>query len=203
MIASVDARIEMAERALNGMVMKETPAYRIKNIKQSIERLKTDKKEFRSSLAAWQLRLKAAQRRAEGLYPGDINLASVVTGSELPREMARSIVRGLSLRRRPQRIQHSRTIAQKSPKQAVKSPLNYRSHLKRSIMAQLIRDPESSDLQICRNIDADGGIDLPTKWSVGKNRLCVIAYRNSDVRPRIHTAISKVRADLLRHRIIR
>lgn len=164
---------------------------------------KTDKKEFRSSLSEWQLRLRIVQRRAEGLHHGDLNLASAVAAWEHPQEMTRLTMPELTPRRRPKRVQHSRIVAPKSRKQTVKSPLNYRSHLKRAIMAQLIREPQSSDLQICRNIDADGGIDLPTKWSVGKNRLCVIAYRNSDVRPLIHTEISKVRADLIRHGIIR
>jgi hypothetical protein len=195
MIASVDARIEMAERALNGMLTRKTPAYRIKNVKQSLKKLNTYKKELRSSLSEWQLRVKTAQRRAEGLYHG------LASWDPTPKT-TQSPVPEYSSRHRPRRVQHSRTVPQKSRRVAIKSPLNYRSPLKRAIMAQLIRDPGSSDLKICHSIDADA-IDLPTTWLVAKNRLCLIAYRDPKVRPRIHSEISKVRADLLRHGVIR
>lgn len=59
-IASIEARIKMAESSLNGMLMAKTPAYRRANVEQTVSRLKEERKELRSSLDGWQLRLKLA-----------------------------------------------------------------------------------------------------------------------------------------------
>jgi hypothetical protein len=42
MIASIDARIAMAEQALNGMLIANTPPYRKSSVEQSLSRLKTN-----------------------------------------------------------------------------------------------------------------------------------------------------------------
>jgi hypothetical protein len=66
-IASIEARIKMAESSLNGMLMAKTPAYRRANVEQSVSRLKEERKELRSNLDDWQVRLKAALRDVEGV----------------------------------------------------------------------------------------------------------------------------------------
>jgi len=47
----------MAERSLRGMLTKETPAYRRHSVEQTLGRLKEDKRDFRSKLDEWQIRL--------------------------------------------------------------------------------------------------------------------------------------------------
>ena len=74
--------------------------------------------------------------------------------------------------------------------------LKYRSHLKRAIALQFINNTSASDLDICRGLDADGAIELPTEWTIHKNRLFEVAYRNPAIRRRIEITISKVRTDL-------
>lgn len=58
-------------------------------------------------------------------------------------------------------------------------------------------------MEICRALDADGGLELPASWVVGTNRLFEIAYKNPRLRPRIEAYISKVRADLRKLGLIR
>jgi len=60
-IASIEARIAMAEQALNGMLTANTPQYRKRNVKQSLARLKEQRKELRSTLDEWQLRMQTAR----------------------------------------------------------------------------------------------------------------------------------------------
>jgi hypothetical protein len=74
--------------------------------------------------------------------------------------------------------------------------LRYRSHLKRAILIQLTKKRDATDLEICRALDADGAIDLPANWSIGKNRLFESVYMNPATRGRVESVISKVRADL-------
>jgi hypothetical protein len=71
MIASIQARISMAEQALNGMLMANTPSYRKSSVKQSLSRLKTERTELRSSLNQWQYRMQAALVNAENAQADD------------------------------------------------------------------------------------------------------------------------------------
>lgn len=65
MIASIEARIAMAEQALNGMLTASTPQYRKRNVKQSLAKLREQRKELRSTLDEWQLRMQIALANAE------------------------------------------------------------------------------------------------------------------------------------------
>ncbi len=71
MIACFDARIKMAEHALNGMVMTNTAPYRKSNVEQNLSRLRDERKELRSSLDTWELRVKAALHEADGIEGTD------------------------------------------------------------------------------------------------------------------------------------
>ncbi|MGA2902592.1 MAG: hypothetical protein ABSD98_02070 [Candidatus Korobacteraceae bacterium] len=74
--------------------------------------------------------------------------------------------------------------------------LNYRSSIKRAILAQLIRDPDATDAQVCRALDADGAVDLPKSWqSNPRERLFFGAYSDSLTRHKVETTISRVRQD--------
>ena len=74
---------------------------------------------------------------------------------------------------------------------------SYRSAIKRAILIQLTIKPSASDLEVCRGMDADGSIDLPTAWQAEKrDRSFVAAYSNPLSRRRVEVAISKVRTDL-------
>jgi hypothetical protein len=77
-----------------------------------------------------------------------------------------------------------------------RSGLQYRSELKRAILVQLTKRPDSSGLEVCRALDADGAADLPANWSSGGNRLFEKAYMHRSIKNRIHSVISKIRADL-------
>lgn len=73
----------------------------------------------------------------------------------------------------------------------------YRSELKRSILMQLTRKPNATDLEICRGLDAEGAVELPSSWKVRPgDRLFAEAYSNPHKKRRVEVAISKVRADL-------
>jgi hypothetical protein len=79
---------------------------------------------------------------------------------------------------------------------SVSSRLNYRSSIKRAILAQLIRDPDATDAQVCRALDADGAVDLPKSWQNNpRTRLFFGAYSDSLTRHKVETTISKVRQD--------
>jgi hypothetical protein len=76
----------------------------------------------------------------------------------------------------------------------------YRSELKRGILMQLIRRPDATDLEICRGLDGDGAVELPSSWRVRPgNRLFAEAYLSAKTRHKVEIAISKVRADLRKH----
>ncbi|NYF88896.1 hypothetical protein RBB79_05105 [Tunturiibacter empetritectus] len=84
--------------------------------------------------------------------------------------------------------------------EAVVRPLlnTYRSEIKRAILIQLTKNPDASDLNICRGLDADGAVEMPKTWSNGRpgERQFVNAYRDASRRRKIEVAISKVRGDL-------
>jgi hypothetical protein len=42
----------------------------------------------------------------------------------------------------------------------------YRSELKRAILMQIIQNPKATDLKICRGLDADGAVELPSDWKL-------------------------------------
>jgi hypothetical protein len=73
----------------------------------------------------------------------------------------------------------------------------YRSALKRAVLMQISQNPSASDLEICRGLDADGGVELPSTWRVhAGDRLFAGAYSNPGTRRKVEIAISKIRADL-------
>jgi hypothetical protein len=202
-IACVEARIEMAERSLGGMLTKETPAYRRHSVEQTLGRLKEDKRDFRSKLDEWQIRLNAALRRAEEITHGGValNFTPSVTLSSAPTYSAET---GIRTSQQPVSAEHEQpteTVVKLSQKKAGVQ-IAYRSVLKRAIKALLIGDSKLKDLDICRDLDADGAVELPEEWIIRENRSFVSAYMNPRLKPRIHTAISKVRTDLRRTGII-
>jgi hypothetical protein len=75
--------------------------------------------------------------------------------------------------------------------------LKYRSGIRRAIALELTRNPHASDLEICRGLDADGGIELPNSWKrKPDDRLFTEAYNDSGRRNKIESGISKVRAGM-------
>lgn len=77
-------------------------------------------------------------------------------------------------------------------KREERAPLKrYRSDLKRAIFAALTKQPNASDLDICRSIDADG-----TAGAKGDDRTLTSAYMDAKRKPAIQAAISKVRRDM-------
>jgi len=73
----------------------------------------------------------------------------------------------------------------------------YRSELKRGILIQLIRNPDATDLEVSRGLDADGAVELPASWKRHPgDRLFAEAYSNPATRHNVEIAISKVRVDL-------
>ena len=78
------------------------------------------------------------------------------------------------------------------------APLKYRSATKRAILSQLVQNPDATDLQVCRGLDADGGVDLPKNWKGPTGRSFADAYLDKGRRNRIESAISTVRGDLRR-----
>jgi hypothetical protein len=183
-VASLEARIEMAERALNGMLIPETPAYRKASVEQSLSRLKDQRKELRASLDDWLVRLKAALRDAEEIETSAIGISSAAA----PDAKESRVVwpRSKKGKRTPGHRQRSKG-ARVGP---------YRSEWKRATKSLLIEDPKMSTLQICRELD-DSATKIPKKWIVGENRSFENAYKQGpSLRQRIHTAISKIRNDL-------
>jgi hypothetical protein len=80
-----------------------------------------------------------------------------------------------------------------------RAQLNYRSALKRAIALQLTRNPGASDLQICRDLDAEGAVELPHRWrKPDGGRLFFDAYMDLTRRHKVEISISKVRADMRR-----
>lgn len=80
---------------------------------------------------------------------------------------------------------------------------NYRSELKRAILVQITRNPCATDLEVCRGLDADGAVELPSSWKVrATDRLFVGAYSSLGQRRKVEVAISKVRADLRKNGLL-
>ncbi|MBZ5562608.1 MAG: hypothetical protein LAP13_09310 [Acidobacteriia bacterium] len=80
------------------------------------------------------------------------------------------------------------------------SPLlkKYRSEVKRAILIQLTKNPDATDIEICRGLDADGAVEMPDDWVKTRagDRLWKNAYRDRKLQHKIETTISKVRSDL-------
>jgi hypothetical protein len=71
--------------------------------------------------------------------------------------------------------------------------LDYRS----AVSLALVINPSATDIDICRRLDADGGVDLPSALSnAGCDRLFVSAYKDPRRRHRLEVTFSKVRKDL-------
>lgn len=85
-----------------------------------------------------------------------------------------------------------------SPKNVPKPLLlKYRSGIKRSILRALAENPQATDAQVCRFLDADGGEELPAGWKNRKeDRSFFAAYANLQTKHKIEIAISKIRRDL-------
>jgi hypothetical protein len=79
---------------------------------------------------------------------------------------------------------------------------NYRSPLKKAIALRLSQDPDATDLQICRSLDAEGEVDLPPKWNLKSDRSFATAYKNQIIRRTIESMISKVRGDMRRRGLL-
>ena len=86
----------------------------------------------------------------------------------------------------------------RAPEPKSSAPLSsYRSELKRAILMQITRNPSATDLEVCRGLDADGAVELPSRWKDrASDRLFTDAYSRRDTRRKVETAISKIRADL-------
>jgi hypothetical protein len=71
-----------------------------------------------------------------------------------------------------------------------------RSEVKRAVAFQLVLNPDATDLEICRALDADGGVELPPTWTNSSgSRLFAKAYVGPD-KHKVEMTISKVRADM-------
>jgi hypothetical protein len=199
MIASIEARIAMAEQALNGMLMANTPPYRKSSVKQSLSRLKAERKELRSSFDRWQYRMQAALANAENAQADDA--AGAPARSTSP-NTSEATEKGTEVRARrgSRRTKAKRTARKRQRAKAIRVP-PYRSEWKRATKALLIDDSKMPVLEICRRLD-DDAIKLPRKWTVGENRSFEDAYRDATLRQRIHTAISKMRAELRKAGVI-
>jgi hypothetical protein len=83
------------------------------------------------------------------------------------------------------------------PTRNAPSRLNFRSEFKRAVLVQLTKNPNATDLEICRSLDDDGSAELPESWK-GKagDRLFADAYMDPLLRHKIETPISKVRAEM-------
>jgi hypothetical protein len=106
-------------------------------------------------------------------------------------------------RERDRELEHARKLAEiKQPETSAVAPVSpllrrYRSEIKRAILFQLTQKPSATDLEVCRALDADGGIELPENWKrKPEDRLFAQAYSDSRKRNLIESMISKVRADL-------
>jgi hypothetical protein len=87
---------------------------------------------------------------------------------------------------------------------SVSPPLSqYRSGVKRGILMQLTLNPRATDHDICRGLDADGGIELPATWKTNReDRLFAKAYMDPRRRRKVEVTISKVRTDLRRRGLL-
>jgi hypothetical protein len=199
MIASIEARIAMAEQALNGMLTANTPPYGRRSVKQSLTRLREQRKELRTTLDHWQFRMQSALVNAESAHAEVA--ADPPTRSTSP-NTSEATDKGTQVRaqRGLRRIEAEGTRPKRLRRKAVRVP-PYRSEWKRATKVLLIEDSKMQVLQICRRLD-DDAIKLPKKWAVGANRSFEDAYRDATLRQRIHSAVSKMRADLRKAGII-
>jgi hypothetical protein len=93
--------------------------------------------------------------------------------------------------------EHSELRATASVSAGERPYLKYRSLMRRAILTQLTINPDASDADICRALDSDGGVELPTRWKREPgDRLFFDAYSNARTRTKIETMISKVRLDM-------
>jgi hypothetical protein len=75
--------------------------------------------------------------------------------------------------------------------------LQYKSGVKRAILAALTMSPKATDAQICRSLDAEGAQELPPGWkNRPADRSFFDAYSSPSTRHKVENAISKVRRDL-------
>jgi hypothetical protein len=184
---------------LNGVQTANRPSYKKRNIKQSLARLKEQRKELRSTLDQWQFRMQAALVNAENAKADDA--AGAPAHSTSP-NTSEATEKGTEVRARrgSRRIEAKRTPPKRSRIKPVRVP-PYRSEWKRATKALLIENPKISVLQICGKLD-DDAVKMPSKWTGGENRSFEAAYRDANLRQRIHTAISKIRADLRKAGVI-
>jgi hypothetical protein len=83
------------------------------------------------------------------------------------------------------------------PKPKPTATLDYRSELKRAVSLVWVINPRATDLDICRRLDADGGVDLPSALNNGgRDRLFVSAYKDPLRRHRLEVTFSRVRKDM-------
>jgi len=80
--------------------------------------------------------------------------------------------------------------------------LSYRSEVKRAISYGLVKNPGSSDRELCRWLDAEGIVDLPRSWEIKGNRLFEVAYTSQETKQKIEVMISKVRKDMRKHELL-
>jgi len=77
------------------------------------------------------------------------------------------------------------------------STLAYRSELKRAVSLVLVILPRATDLDICRRLDGDGSIDLPSALTnAGRDQPFVSAYRDPQRRHRLQVTFSRVRKNV-------
>jgi hypothetical protein len=73
----------------------------------------------------------------------------------------------------------------------------YQSPIRRAILMQLLANPGATGIEICRQLDAYGDVELPEQWKTREpDRLFAFAYQNATVRSKIEVMISKIRGAL-------
>lgn len=143
----------------------------------------------------------AAPNADRALVNAERAQADAAAGATLP-NTREAIEKGTQVRaRRGSRRTKAKETAQKRQRAKTFSVPPYRAEWKRAAKNLIIETPKISDLQICRDLD-ESVIKLPKKWTRGENRSFEEAYRDTNLRQRIHTAISKIRADLRKTRVI-
>jgi hypothetical protein len=185
-IAATDTNIAAFQQSLTQALVHGTSAFKPADIGKAIRKLHADRKDLEFRRDDWQLMLNTALRRVDDRANYETSLRLEMkqdTGAAAERAASQTVIREDGHHGRPK--------------------LNYRSDLKRAIAVQLIRNSKASDLEICRGLDAEGAIEVPEDWSVGKNRMFEAVYKNPKLRPRVESVISKVRADLRRQGLIR
>jgi hypothetical protein len=197
-LLSLAAKVTAAEQALSGTQVRPPDPYRIKNIEQYLGRLNREKQEFERRLDQAQIIVSTAVSRSAAVIqrpttnPLGAALNQVPDVSEPGWPETRESIGGPLQQREDDRIEGSRSA----------SNFKYRSPLRRAILVQLIKNPGASNLQVCRGLDADGAIELPADWVIGTNRLFQSVYKSPGLRKRLEAAISKVRADLRKQRLL-